>query len=188
MKGLFFWRISLFTLEINGRSMYRLVFFFVALAEVHWCRLSFHGNKIQQLVELGTVVFVVRCYLPQNYIAIRQGTVNRGWIKLALVDRKPVLTSCVAWKRKMYDGASFRVYLWFVASNCSYQEDIYMQNSWFCLTKRSRAFHAWWRFPQHYRLVCLFVSACSASVSSNWKGLAALPASKLTIHFIEVKA
>ena len=35
--------------------MYGLVFFFVALAEVHWCRLSFHGNKIQQLVELELI-------------------------------------------------------------------------------------------------------------------------------------
>ena len=39
--------------------MYGLVSFFVALGEVHWCRLSFHGKNLQPVVESGTVVFAV---------------------------------------------------------------------------------------------------------------------------------
>ena len=63
-----------------GRSINGLVFFFAAFAEVQVTVLSVL-NLLRQglpLVQLGTVVLPVRCYLPHKYFAIRQRTINRG--------------------------------------------------------------------------------------------------------------
>ena len=63
-----------------GRSINGVVFFFAALAEVQVTFLSVLNLPRQELplVQLVTVVFAARCYLPQKYFAIRQRTINRG--------------------------------------------------------------------------------------------------------------
>ena len=60
-----------------------MVFFFAALAEVLITVLSVLNLPRQglPLVQLSTVVFAGRCFLPQKYFAIRQRTINIGWIK-----------------------------------------------------------------------------------------------------------
>ena len=92
-----------------------MVFFFAALAEVQVTVLSVLNLPRQglPLVQLGTVVFAARCYLPQKYFAIRQRTIKRGWIKWAKVAGR------VAWKPKVHDDVMlngvFRICLWLVA-------------------------------------------------------------------------
>ena len=70
-----YFRVYSLSGSING-----LVFFFAALAEVQVTVLSVL-NLPQQghpLVQLGTVVFAARCYLPQKYFAIGKRTINGG--------------------------------------------------------------------------------------------------------------
>ena len=70
----------LFTLGLYiGRLMNALVYFFTVVTEV---QVAIHSvlNLPQQS---GTVGFAARCYFPQKYFAMRQCTVNRGWMKWA---------------------------------------------------------------------------------------------------------
>ena len=71
----------------------------------------FHGKDFQPPVESGTAVFAACCYLPQKYFVIRQRTVNRGWIKLALKAEKTG-THMTCWRHKKCRSANLRGSLW----------------------------------------------------------------------------
>ena len=96
----------LFTLGLNGRSIYAPVFFFIALTKVLFAvllALNLPQRGFPGTCRLrDTVVFAARCYLGEilhdpptvNIISPRMN-------KISPVGGKPVLTSCVAWKPKM---------------------------------------------------------------------------------------
>ena len=114
----------LFTLGLNGRSIYAPVFFFIALTKVHFIVLL-----VLNLPQWGfpatcrfgnTVVFAAWCYVGE--ILHDSPTVNiisPRMNKISPVGGKPVLTSCVAWKPKMdHDfmlNSVFQSCLWSVA-------------------------------------------------------------------------
>ena len=111
-----------------------MLFFFAALAEVQVTFLSVLNLPRQglPLVQLGTVVFAARGYLPQKYFAIRQRTKAAGR---------------VAWKPKMHDDvhlASLLFVYGLLLGNCGYQTDrkIYDQSEIAARLRSSRNPHA----------------------------------------------